>query len=125
MTNLTITLDDAIVKKARVRAIQQGTSLSAKVREFLQQYVNEAEASRQDSSPRVYTQSEMQARLDALRRGEFARRTKPAAASASMAFDRPAALGLLTQAWQRHDAAALRPGGWWRRILEQLRDGLL
>lgn len=85
----------------------------------------QAEASRQDSSPRVYTQSEMQARLDALRRGEFARRTKPAAATASLAFDRPAALGLLTQAWQRHDAAALRPGGWWRRILEQLQDGLL
>lgn len=80
----------------------------------------QAEASRQDSSPRVYTQSEMQARLDALRRGEFARRPPPAAA-----FDRPAALGLLTQAWQRQDAAALRPGGWWRRILEQLRDGLL
>ena len=62
----------------------------------------QAEASRQDST-RVYTQSEMQARLDALRRGEFARRTKPAAASAATAFDRPAALGLLTQAWQRQD----------------------
>lgn len=38
MTNLTITLDDAIVKKARVRAIQEGTSVSAKVREFLAAY---------------------------------------------------------------------------------------
>ncbi|MFY3385175.1 DUF6364 family protein [Paracidovorax sp. MALMAid1276] len=38
MTNLTISLDDAIVKKARVRAIQEGTSLSAKVREFLAAY---------------------------------------------------------------------------------------
>lgn len=38
MTNLTITLDEAIVKKARVRAIQEGTSVSAKVREFLVAY---------------------------------------------------------------------------------------
>lgn len=38
MTNLTITLDEAIVKKARVRAIQEGTSVSAKVREFLATY---------------------------------------------------------------------------------------
>lgn len=47
MANLTINVDDQLIKAARVRAIQQGTSLSAKVREFLQQYVNEAEASRQ------------------------------------------------------------------------------
>ncbi|XAH25790.1 DUF6364 family protein [Xylophilus sp. GW821-FHT01B05] len=38
MTNLTITLDDAIVKKARVRAIHEGTSVSAKVRDFLADY---------------------------------------------------------------------------------------
>ncbi|RDI19058.1 DUF6364 family protein [Pseudacidovorax intermedius] len=38
MTNLTLTLDDAIIKKARVRAIQEGTSVSAKVREFLAAY---------------------------------------------------------------------------------------
>ncbi len=38
MTNLTIALDDAIVKKARVRAIHEGTSVSAKVREFLSDY---------------------------------------------------------------------------------------
>lgn len=38
MTNLTISLDEAIVRKARVRAIQEGTSVSAKVREFLAAY---------------------------------------------------------------------------------------
>ena len=38
MTNLTISLDDAIVRKARIRAIEEGTSVSAKVREFLAQY---------------------------------------------------------------------------------------
>jgi plasmid stability protein len=43
MSNLTISVDDKLIKQARVRAIQQGTSLSAKVREFLQYYVNESE----------------------------------------------------------------------------------
>jgi len=38
MSNLTIAVDDNIVKLARVRAIQQGTSVSAKVREFLASY---------------------------------------------------------------------------------------
>lgn len=41
MTNLTIALDEAIVKKARLRAIQEGTSVSAKVRDFLSQYAQE------------------------------------------------------------------------------------
>lgn len=39
MTNLTISLDDAIVRDARIKAIQEGTSVSAKVREFLRAYV--------------------------------------------------------------------------------------
>ncbi|MBI2750385.1 MAG: hypothetical protein HYX43_13915 [Burkholderiales bacterium] len=40
MTNLTIALDEAVVRKARIRAIQEGTSVSAKVRDFLAQYAN-------------------------------------------------------------------------------------
>ena len=40
MSNLTISLDDQTIKAARVRAIQQGTSLSAKVREFLASYAS-------------------------------------------------------------------------------------
>ena len=43
MSNLTISVDENLIKLARVRAIQQGTSLSAKVRDFLQVYVNEAD----------------------------------------------------------------------------------
>ena len=39
MTNLTISLDEDIVRGARIRAIQEGTSVSAKVRDFLRQYV--------------------------------------------------------------------------------------
>lgn len=38
MSNLTLSLDEAIVKKARLRAIQEGSSVSAKVREFLFAY---------------------------------------------------------------------------------------
>ncbi len=40
MSNLTIAVDDNIIKQARVRAIQQGTSVSAKVREFLTSYAS-------------------------------------------------------------------------------------
>lgn len=40
MTNLTLSLDEAIVRSARMRAISEGTSVSAKVREFLQDYVD-------------------------------------------------------------------------------------
>ena len=35
MANLTLTVDADLIRRARVRAIQEGTSLSAKVREFL------------------------------------------------------------------------------------------
>jgi plasmid stability protein len=38
MTNLTLSLDEELVKRARMRAIGEGTSLSAKVREFLAGY---------------------------------------------------------------------------------------
>ena len=44
MTNLTISMDDHLIKAARIKAIQQGTSLSAKVREFLTQYAGAASA---------------------------------------------------------------------------------
>jgi len=38
MSNLTISVDEQLIKQARIRAIEQGTSVSAKVREFLTQY---------------------------------------------------------------------------------------
>lgn len=41
MTNLTISLDESIIRKARIRAIHEGTSVSAKVREFLAQYARD------------------------------------------------------------------------------------
>lgn len=44
MTNLTISLDEDVIREARVRAIREGTSVSAKVREFLHQYASEQPA---------------------------------------------------------------------------------
>jgi plasmid stability protein len=38
MTNLTISIDDKLIRKARVRAIGEGTSISARIREFLAVY---------------------------------------------------------------------------------------
>jgi hypothetical protein len=41
MANLTISLDENLVRQARIKAIQEGTSLSAKVREMLAAYVRQ------------------------------------------------------------------------------------
>jgi plasmid stability protein len=38
MTNLTIAIDDKLIRQARVRAINEGTSVSARIREFLTVY---------------------------------------------------------------------------------------
>lgn len=43
MSNLTIAVDEHIIKQARMRALQQGTSVSAKVREFLASYAQEGQ----------------------------------------------------------------------------------
>ena len=57
MSNLTIAVDDKLIKLARMRAIAQGTSVSAKVREFLQRYVSESDDGlaklREDSTVRL------------------------------------------------------------------------
>ena len=42
MSNITLSIDDEIIKQARLRAVQDGTSLSAKMREFLQRYASGA-----------------------------------------------------------------------------------
>lgn len=38
MTNLTLTIDEETVKRARIRALEQGTSVNAVVRKFLECY---------------------------------------------------------------------------------------
>lgn len=52
MSNLTISVDDHLIKQARIRAIEQGTSVSAKVREFLASYVQGAQVA-QAPSPQL------------------------------------------------------------------------
>ena len=38
MSNLTITSDDEVLEKARIRALREGTSVNAVLREFLESY---------------------------------------------------------------------------------------
>jgi plasmid stability protein len=38
MTNLTITTDEEVLRRARIRALEQGTSVNAVLREFLESY---------------------------------------------------------------------------------------
>ncbi len=52
MTNLTIALDEAIIRKARIRAIHEGTSVSAKVRQFLADYAQATD--RQQSAGQAF-----------------------------------------------------------------------
>lgn len=65
MTNLTISLDEAIVKKARVRAIEEGTSVSAKVREFLAVYAQGADGQQAAAHAFMAAARQSQANRDA------------------------------------------------------------
>ena len=47
MKNITLKVDDATYRKARIRAAQEGTSVSAMVRDFLNRD-EDAEAARED-----------------------------------------------------------------------------
>ena len=47
MANLTITIDDEILKRARLRATEQGTSVNAVVRAYLEQYAGSRSAQEQ------------------------------------------------------------------------------
>lgn len=39
MTNVTVAIDEEVLKRARIRAIEQGTSVNALLREYLEEYV--------------------------------------------------------------------------------------
>lgn len=41
MANLTLTIDETLLKQARIRALEEGTSVNAVVREFLRRYVGD------------------------------------------------------------------------------------
>lgn len=40
MTNLTITIDGQVLKKARMRALEEGISINALLREYLEKYTD-------------------------------------------------------------------------------------
>lgn len=62
MTNLTIALDETIVRQARVRAIHEGTSVSAKIREFLTDYAQGG--SRQQSAAQAFVAAARRSRAN-------------------------------------------------------------
>ncbi len=39
MTNLTLAIDEDLLRRARIRALQRGTSVNAVLREFLEEFV--------------------------------------------------------------------------------------
>ena len=41
MTNLTLTIDETLLRKARIKALERGTSVNAMVREFIEKTVAE------------------------------------------------------------------------------------
>lgn len=43
MSNLTIAIDEAILRKARIRALEQGTSVNALLRQYLESYAGSAD----------------------------------------------------------------------------------
>lgn len=57
MTNVTLSIDEEDLKQARVLALQQGSSLNAVIREFLQSYIGRAERYQQVTE-RILQQAE-------------------------------------------------------------------
>ena len=77
MSNLTVSVDEQLIRRARMRAIEQGTSLSAKVREFLQAYVS--------GSPDALAQQRAESTARVLAAMDAAALSTPAVAVASSA----------------------------------------
>jgi hypothetical protein len=46
MANLTLTIDESVLRRARIRAIEQNTSVNAVVREFLESYAGKDDQER-------------------------------------------------------------------------------
>lgn len=47
MSNLTISVDEAVLKQARMRALEEGTSVNALLRDYLERYVSKGQQYRQ------------------------------------------------------------------------------
>lgn len=46
MTNLTLAIDDEVLRRARIRALEQGTSVNAVVRDYIEGFAGESESDR-------------------------------------------------------------------------------
>ena len=47
MSNLTISVDEAVLKQARMRALEEGTSVKALLRDYLERYISKGQQYRQ------------------------------------------------------------------------------
>ena len=47
MSNLTIPVDEAVLKQARMRALEEGTSVNALLRDYLERYIGKGQQYRQ------------------------------------------------------------------------------
>ncbi|MCL2785423.1 MAG: hypothetical protein FWD55_08345 [Propionibacteriaceae bacterium] len=46
MTNLTLAIDESVLRRARIRAVQEDTTVNAEVRDFLIAYANHCDTER-------------------------------------------------------------------------------
>ena len=76
MANLTLSIDDNLIVQARVRSIQQGTSLSAKVRDLLRIYVDTPETDHQQQ--REAAAKQLLATMDAVNQTSATRKISTA-----------------------------------------------
>lgn len=52
-TNLTLAIDEALLRRARIRALERGTSVNAVVRELLEEFVRNGPTSRDGVAERL------------------------------------------------------------------------
>lgn len=67
MANLTIALDDEILRKARLKAVQQGTSVNALLRDYLTQFAGTRSAQGQAAKRFIDLAAKSRARKGARR----------------------------------------------------------
>lgn len=48
MTNLTITVDEEVLRRARMRALEEGSSVNAVLRDYLTRYVEDRDRAERD-----------------------------------------------------------------------------
>ena len=73
MTNLTLTIDETLLRKARIKALERGTSVNAMVREFIEKTVAEdaPELTRAEQFMRIIEQSKFAANAPRMTREEM------------------------------------------------------